>query len=173
MAWGVQGDSYEVNMDRLPGGTTGRFKIMATDGFHTVSAYSPGSLTVKDKPPTIALIRPDLSPQTDVAEENPNQYRVYTGGEAELDRTLPPGPVTFEAHGSDLEDGRLADDQILWFLGKQRAVHGQGRKDHGPFRIRHVPYHGDGGGQRRQHDEEGILHCRGRGDGERLIVSKK
>ncbi len=128
VAWDVQGDSYEVNMDRLPGGTTGRFKIMATDGFHTVSAYSPGSLTVKDKPPTIALIRPDLSPQTDVAEENPNQYRVYAGGEAELDRTLPPGPVTFEAHGSDLEDGRLADDQILWFLGKQRQFMGRGGK---------------------------------------------
>jgi hypothetical protein len=130
VAWGVQGDSYEVNMDRLPGGAKGVFKIIATDGFHTVSAMSSGNLMVKDKPPTVTLVLPDLSPPADVSDENPNQYQYRDVQEMEnsLTGSFPEGPIVFEAHAFDLEDGSLTDESILWFLGKKKRFMGKGGK---------------------------------------------
>ena len=129
LAWGLKEHTYLVNMETLPGGQKGRFRIVATDGFHTVYATSRGRLSVKDKPPTLALVRPDLSPPADDAsDDNKNQSRMDKTSELLNLVSLPPGPIVFEAHGSDLEDGPLPDNAFVWFLGQQKQGMGRGKK---------------------------------------------
>lgn len=128
VAWGIQGNEYEVNMEKLPGGRGGRFRIVVTDGFHTTFATSRGRLTVEDKPPTVSLVRPDLSPGGDVPEVDGNQFQDYNVIQPLPGIPLPPGPVVFKAHGSDLEDGPLPEGAFMWFLGKQKQGLGKGKK---------------------------------------------
>ncbi len=109
--WGVTGNEYEVDMDRLPGGARGMFKVVVSDGFHTTEAVSRSSLRVDDKPPVISILQP-ASP---------------ADGQIQPLLTVPAGRITFEAYGSDLEDGVLGDDSFLWFHGPERTSLGSGK----------------------------------------------
>jgi len=117
--WGVTGNEYQVDMDRLPGGERGMFKVVATDGYNTIEAISVSRLVVNDKPPLLSIIQPaarsELQPPSQQIEPIPSVV-------------LEPGRVTLEAHGSDLEDGVLQDESFLWFHGTERTSLGRGKE---------------------------------------------
>jgi hypothetical protein len=114
--WGAAGSKYEVDMDRLPGGERGMFRIVASDGYNTTETTSTTSLLVDDKPPAVTILQPALQPPSDEQTEPvPTAH-------------LEPGRITLEAHGSDLEDGTLRDPSFLWFLGAARESLGRGKR---------------------------------------------
>lgn len=49
---------YEVDVNRLPGGTGGKIRIIATDGFHTVTADSTGTFSVPDPGVNVVIQSP-------------------------------------------------------------------------------------------------------------------
>lgn len=119
VAWGLKGAKYEIDMDLLPGGDAGQFQVIATDGFNTVSAASQGSLIVRDKPPTAAILQPGAADAPQFPSDDP--FRRF----ARIDE---PGWVTLEANASDLEDGVLPDTSFLWFYGEERSSLGRGKR---------------------------------------------
>lgn len=126
VAWGVQGTKYEVDMDLLPGGNAGQFKIVATDRFNTVSVASQGSLIARDKPPTAIILQPARSDASQFPSDDP--LRSFA-------RIAEPGWVTLEASGSDLEDGVLPDASFLWFYGEERSSLGRGKRIVAPLDV--------------------------------------
>jgi hypothetical protein len=54
----LTGNSYAVDVSRLPGGTGGRIRIIATDGFHTVTADSTGTFSVPDPGVNVVIQSP-------------------------------------------------------------------------------------------------------------------
>ena len=100
IAWQVEGDSYEVDTAGLPGGSGGRIRVVATDGFLSAHADSDGSFEVEGHAP-------------DATIERPEDERSFVAGEA----------VRLEASAYDLEDGDLPDESFAWSLrGKVFAV---------------------------------------------------
>ena len=118
VATDVEGTEREVDMDLLPGGSGGKFEIVATDGFNTADAVSPGFLTVDDKPPSASILRPAAGSLPQDATQPSSIPSVM----------LPAGRVRLEADGSDLEDGALGDESFLWFYGQERTSLGRGRR---------------------------------------------
>lgn len=81
---GVSGTSYDWSTALARGTTTGRIKVVASDGFNETSATSAGPFTVAAKAPVAAILAPD-------------DGTVVKGG------TL----VTLDGSAFDLEDGLL------------------------------------------------------------------
>ena len=54
----LSGAEYTVEVGNLPGGTGGRIMLVATDGFHTVSAVSAGSFSVPSPVPVVVIESP-------------------------------------------------------------------------------------------------------------------
>jgi hypothetical protein len=82
--WTAQ--SFEVDGRYLPASTNGRFRVIASDLFHSASDQSDGSFTVSNQPPSAAILRPA-----------PNQ--LFFGSQQ----------IVFEAVATDVEDS-LVDD---------------------------------------------------------------
>lgn len=55
---GIKGNSYSVNVGRLPGGSGGKIRIIATDGFNTVTEDSSGVFVVPDPGVLVAIQSP-------------------------------------------------------------------------------------------------------------------
>jgi hypothetical protein len=118
--WGVTGNECAVDMDQLPGGERGSFKVVATDGYNTAEATSKSRLSVNDKPPVLAILQPEQCSEL----QSPSDTQI----EPIPSNALEPGRITFEAHGSDLEDGVLRDESFLWFHGIERTSLGRGKR---------------------------------------------
>lgn len=102
IAIGVEG-AFEVDASSLFGGTRARIRVVASDGFHTVHDDSDWMFSVASKPPQILITDPPMS-------------KGIPGN----------GPVLFRAEASDIEDGDLPDERILWSSGGM--VFGIGRE---------------------------------------------
>ncbi len=81
--------TYTLDTSSLPGGAGGRFRVIASDGFHSSQDDSNGSFTSPDNPPLIGIGRPD------------------DGSQGLL-------PLSLSGAGYDLEEGMLPDNQLTW-----------------------------------------------------------
>jgi len=94
VAWAVQGQSYDVHTNLLPGGNGGRIRVVATDGFNTKHADTGGRFYVQGNPPEAHIGQPEEGTQ-------------FASGET----------IVFEGQGYDMEDGFLPDEAFLWSYG--------------------------------------------------------
>jgi hypothetical protein len=95
VAWGIQGQSNQVNTDTWPGGTNARVRVIVTDGFRTAQDENDSPFVVSNKPPeTVVVVQP-----TNNAAVPANQ------------------PTVLEALANDLEEGLLSDDAFVWSYG--------------------------------------------------------
>lgn len=92
VARGLAGSGYQVNTWRLPGGDGGRIRLIATDGFHTVTADSEGAFTVPDPAPAAVI-------------ESPSDGQTF----------LPSEWIDLRGRAS-LPDGADDDLTLVWFL---------------------------------------------------------
>jgi hypothetical protein len=88
-----RGNALEVDADQLPGGSRGRFRVIASDGFHTVSAETTADIVVSNKPPRVSA------------------RLEHHGGEITAGE-----PIELRGVAHDLEDGELLDEQLVWSL---------------------------------------------------------
>ena len=58
LARDLGGSSYQVDASTLPGGTGGKIRVIATDGFHTAQADSAGIFTVPPSAPLVSINAP-------------------------------------------------------------------------------------------------------------------
>jgi hypothetical protein len=90
----------------LPGGTEGKIKVVASDGFNTVEEISPGVFTVPEKAPAAYI-------------ESPVDLGSYALG-----------AVALKGSGFDLEDGTMRGSELTWnsdiagYLGSGSSVAG-------------------------------------------------
>jgi len=98
--------SYSLDTSLLPGGTQGKIKVVASDGFNTAESISPGFFTVPEKEPVAYIESPvDL-------------------GNYNLDA------VALKGYGFDPEDGTMRESELTWssdiegYLGSGSRVEG-------------------------------------------------
>jgi hypothetical protein len=100
VAWAVEGQSLDVETALLPGGSGGRIRVIATDGFNTIHVDTEGAFWVQGNPPEAHIMQP-------------RDEMVFAAGE----------PVFFEAGAYDTEDGFLPQEAFLWsYGGKDFAI---------------------------------------------------
>ncbi|MBL7080227.1 hypothetical protein ISS39_07885 [Candidatus Bathyarchaeota archaeon] len=98
--------SYSLDTSLLPGGTQGKIKMVASDGFNIGEEISQGFFTVPEKEPSAYI-------------ESPVDYGSYARG-----------AVVLEGSGFDLEDGTIRGPELTWdsdvdgFLGSGGRVEG-------------------------------------------------
>lgn len=95
VAWGLQGQSYQVDTETLPGGTNGRLRVVVTDGFLTAEDDNDGPFTLPNQAPETAVV---LAP-TNNAVLPANQ------------------PVDLEALAHDREEGLPPEGAYVWSYG--------------------------------------------------------
>lgn len=93
-----QGTSFEMDTSTVAGGGQGVIRVLASDGFHTVT---------------------DQSDTPFVVEKNPPEAIVLQAGEAEIQPGL---PLILLGFGIDNEDGTLADDALIWTSDRDGAL---------------------------------------------------
>jgi hypothetical protein len=94
VTWAIQGQSYEVDTALLPGGSGGRIRVIATDGFNTTHADTAGAFYVEGNPPGARITQPKEGMQ-------------FASGET----------IIFEGEGYDTEDGFLPGEAFVWSYG--------------------------------------------------------
>jgi len=95
----IQGNSYDLDLNLIPGGATAKIRVIVSDGVNTAQDDSDGTFIVGDHAPVVTASAPPLS--------NPGV----------------PLPLTGEA--VDQEDGPLPDESLVWTEGSD--VLGTGR----------------------------------------------
>jgi hypothetical protein len=91
VAWGIQGRSYNVDIESLPGSDKGRVRLIATDGYRTTLDDSDGPFSVGGKPPAANIINPE------------HQTRFQPGDVVRLAGTA-----------FDVDDGLLSGESLVW-----------------------------------------------------------
>ena len=91
----VKGSSLPVILAGLPGGDAAKVRVLVSDGFLSSSALSP-SFATANKPPSAAI----LAPLADSEIEEGS-------------------PLVLMGAASDIEDGQLTGDALVWSLGNQ------------------------------------------------------
>jgi hypothetical protein len=86
----MEGNSFEVDSNRLAGGESAKIRVLASDGFHTSEAESE-AFVVDRKAPEASIIDPD------------NNTLIHSDEQLILTGT-----------GQDLEDGDLTGSSLLW-----------------------------------------------------------
>lgn len=81
----------KINTANLPGGQAALVRVIATDGFNSTEATSPGTFTVDSHAPDVYIGSPD------------NGLTLMQGD-----------PVVLHAYGTDVEDGPLPADAFDW-----------------------------------------------------------
>lgn len=95
----IQGNSYDLDLNLIPGGASARIRVIVSDGVNTSQDDSDGTFIVGDHAPVVTASAPPL---------------VNTGS---------PLPLTGDA--VDQEDGPLPDESLVWTEGSN--VLGTGR----------------------------------------------
>jgi len=108
VAWGVQGQSYEVDTAILPGGDAACVRVIATDGFNTSQDDTDGTFVVQRKPPAAYIIQPEADSR-------------FSPGES----------IQFEGEAFDVDDGSLPDESFIWSY--ESTVFGVGREVNARF----------------------------------------
>ncbi len=88
---GITDASFDVSADSLAGGSDARFRVVATDGVNTDSDETPQAIAIPNQPPEATISAPEA------------------GG-----IHLPGALIVFQGLGSDMEDGILPDDALVW-----------------------------------------------------------
>ncbi|MBI3250188.1 MAG: PD40 domain-containing protein [Deltaproteobacteria bacterium] len=83
--------SVVVSVSALAGGSQGRIRVLASDGFNSTNDQSDGVFTVANKAPLVSLL-------------SPADGRLFVTGEV----------VALRASVIDKEDGELSGDQVVW-----------------------------------------------------------
>jgi Tol biopolymer transport system component len=91
IGWDIVTPSYEIDLSHLPGGTSVKLRVGASDGVNTSYDESDNSFTVVNKPPLVFI-------------ENPKHHNAYS----------PNVPLIFEGIGFDFEDGQISDFNLMW-----------------------------------------------------------
>nr|NIO38321.1 hypothetical protein [Candidatus Bathyarchaeota archaeon] len=91
LATRIKDTSYAVDASALPGGSLSLIRVVASDGFHTISDQSDSTFTVMQKAPEVASI--GVGP-----------CMTYNYGD----------PVILKCWGFDPEDGELPDTSFSW-----------------------------------------------------------
>jgi hypothetical protein len=94
VANGIQETKLEVDLSAFPGGEKSKFRVIATDGFNTVTDDSDAVFTLGTKPPQVVII-------------NPINGALLT----------PTQPVQLQADAYDPEDGPLSGVSVYWSEG--------------------------------------------------------
>lgn len=87
----IQGNSYDLDLNLIPGGTAARIRVIVSDGVNTAQDDSDGAFTVGDHAPVVTASGPSL--------------------------VAPGTPVSLMGEAVDQEDGPLPDDQLVWTEG--------------------------------------------------------
>jgi hypothetical protein len=91
LALDITDNFLAVESPNIPGSTTARFKVTATDQMLTGEDVSDASFTVSSKGPAAFILLP------------------------EREETIPPGlPLYLQGYAYDLEDGTLRDNSLQW-----------------------------------------------------------
>ena len=99
VAAGLRQTSLRVDAGTLPGGTRGRFRVIATDGVRTDSDDSDRPFTVQAKAPRVQIVAPRPNTETDAGQ-----------------------PISLIAAVSDLQELRIAGARIVWQSSLQGAL---------------------------------------------------
>ncbi|MCB8985840.1 MAG: carboxypeptidase regulatory-like domain-containing protein [Ardenticatenaceae bacterium] len=90
LAIGLTQTTLTVDTSRLPGSDTVLFRVIGSDGFHTVSDVANEYSSVASHSPAAVITAPSKG------------------------SVLPPGPVIMQGYGTDPEDGLLNDSSLVW-----------------------------------------------------------
>ena len=96
-------ESFELDIDVLPGSQQALIRVAANDGFHTTRDQSDSTFTVSGKPP-IASILVAAGEQVLVGDQE----------------------IALEGYAIDYEDGVLTGDALTWYTDRQDAPLGTG-----------------------------------------------
>lgn len=88
--------TYTVDVDSMAGGSDVRFRVVATDGINTAVDETDQAITIPNQPPIATILNP-----------------------ADGSITVPGGLVVLQGMGSDMEDGTLAEDKLVWSSDRQ------------------------------------------------------
>jgi hypothetical protein len=99
LASGLSDTSLALMVDSLAGGSTGRFRVVASDGVNTGFDETDGLITAPDKAPFAVITHP-------VAGQS----------------FVPGALVLFQGMGTDLEDGTLPESALAWSSDRQGAL---------------------------------------------------
>jgi hypothetical protein len=97
----LTGTALKLSTAHLPGGQAALVRVIASDGFNTTTAASPGTFTVDGHPPEVYIGSPD------------NGLTVTQGA-----------PVVLHAYGTDTEDGALPAGAFNWKSSADGALGG-------------------------------------------------
>lgn len=87
-----------VQSDELPGGSSARFRVLASDGFHTAWDETDAAFTVAAKKPRAYITAPQAS------------------------TALPGRPVLLQGSAYDMEDGLLPEGSLMWVSDRQGSL---------------------------------------------------
>ncbi|GAC1561011.1 MAG: hypothetical protein NVS2B7_35330 [Herpetosiphon sp.] len=93
----------KVDVDTLAGSANVQFRVIATDGVNTTLATTTGPISVPNKPPAVVISSP-----APVAVVEPDSL------------------VVLQGTATDLEDGMLPDDKLVWTSDRMTAPLGTG-----------------------------------------------
>ncbi|MCA9998926.1 MAG: hypothetical protein KDE56_24355, partial [Anaerolineales bacterium] len=96
LAAGLSETTYEVEVDALAGSSDGRFRVVANDGLNIGYAETPAAIVIPNKAPFVTLANP------------------LDGSEF-----VPGGLVVLVGSGTDLEDGNIPDEKLVWSSDRQ------------------------------------------------------
>ena len=90
---------YNVAVDSMAGGSDVRFRVVATDGVHTSVDETDQAITIPNQAPHVTIL-------------NPLPGSNYIPGEL----------VVLQGSGTDLEDGTLPDEALVWSSDRQGGL---------------------------------------------------
>jgi len=105
IAHNLDATSLDVDFDQLPGnGNTALIRVTATDGFNTSSDISDVPFVVANKPPLVAIIRPETDSEIDSDD-----------------------PLSLQGEAADVEDGAPPPDSLFNWSSSIDGLLGSGR----------------------------------------------
>jgi len=87
----ITATSYAVDFTTIPGSSSALIKVLASDGFDTVSDVSDQPFTVPAKPPVAVIVSPPVGARFKVGEQ-----------------------IKLQGYAVDLEEGTVAPDSLSW-----------------------------------------------------------
>ena len=109
--------TYPLEMAHLAGAKGGRFRVLASDGFHTVADESDRIFPIPDKAPQARITAPVAT--ADTAPATPPG----AAPAAPADATVAAGaPLELRGSASDLEDGALLDKRLRWVSSRDGEI---------------------------------------------------
>jgi len=95
----ISEDSYQVLVDSMAGGSDVRFRIVATDGVQIAFDETDFAISIPNKAPFVTIL-------------HPANGRHYTPGSL----------VVLQGSATDMEDGSLPDEALLWSSDRQGGL---------------------------------------------------